>query len=115
DFLAFRDKLAPASGFQSFQMREIELLLGLEQAQRVVEGGLDPMKTLERMAKGSPAGALAWGRIEAAARETTLLEGLRRWLHRTPIQGSSPGDPGDEEAVDRFIDEYLEALEGTGG
>ncbi len=115
DFLAFRDKLAPASGFQSFQMREIELVLGLDHAQRVVEGGLDPMKTLERMAKDSPGGAVAWGRIDAARQETTLLEGLRRWLHRTPIQGSSPGDPGDDEAVDRFIAEYLDALEGTGG
>ena len=29
DFLAFRDKLIPASGFQSFQLRELEILLGL--------------------------------------------------------------------------------------
>jgi tryptophan 2,3-dioxygenase len=28
-FLDFRDKLVPASGFQSFQMRELEILLGL--------------------------------------------------------------------------------------
>ena len=29
DYLAFRDKLSPASGFQSAQLREIEILLGL--------------------------------------------------------------------------------------
>ncbi|MCO5165439.1 MAG: tryptophan 2,3-dioxygenase family protein [Planctomycetes bacterium] len=115
DFLAFRDKLVPASGFQSFQMREIELVLGLEDAQRVVEGGLDPMRTLERMARESPGGAGAWAKIDAARAETSLLEGLRRWLHRTPIQGSSPGDPGDEAAVDAFLAEYLARLEGTGG
>lgn len=115
DFLAFRDKLVPASGFQSFQMREIELVLGLEDAQRVVEGGLDPMRTLERMARQSPGGAGAWAKIDAARRETTLLDGLRRWLHRTPIQGSSPGDPGDEDAVDAFLADYLARLEGTGG
>jgi tryptophan 2,3-dioxygenase len=113
DFLAFRDKLVPASGFQSFQMREIELVLGLADAQRVVEGGLDPMKTLERMAKQSPRGEGAWSKIAAARQETSLLEGLRRWLHRTPIQGSSPGDPGDDAAVLGFIEAYLDRLEGT--
>src|SRR5262249_49496164 len=30
DFLAFRDKLIPASGFQSFQLRELEIVLGLD-------------------------------------------------------------------------------------
>src|SRR5262249_56447146 len=30
DFLAFRNKLAPASGFQSAQFREIEFLSGLK-------------------------------------------------------------------------------------
>lgn len=32
DFLAFRDHLMPASGFQSFQFREIELVSGLKDA-----------------------------------------------------------------------------------
>jgi tryptophan 2,3-dioxygenase len=32
DFLAFRSKLAPASGFQSVQFREIEFLSGLKEA-----------------------------------------------------------------------------------
>jgi tryptophan 2,3-dioxygenase len=32
DFLAFREKLAPASGFQSSQFREIEFLSGLKDA-----------------------------------------------------------------------------------
>src|SRR5204863_86098 len=32
DFLAFRDQLMPASGFQSFQFREIECVLGLKDA-----------------------------------------------------------------------------------
>ena len=35
DFLAFRDKLIPASGFQSFQLRELEILLGFDEAQRI--------------------------------------------------------------------------------
>jgi len=32
DFLAFRDQLMPASGFQSFQFREIECVSGLKDA-----------------------------------------------------------------------------------
>jgi tryptophan 2,3-dioxygenase len=35
DFLTFRSKLAPASGFQSVQFREIEFLSGLKQKQYV--------------------------------------------------------------------------------
>ena len=35
DFMAFRSKLAPASGFQSVQFREIEFLSGLKQPQYV--------------------------------------------------------------------------------
>ena len=38
DYLAFRDKLAGASGFQSAQMREIEILMGLEEDERVPLG-----------------------------------------------------------------------------
>jgi tryptophan 2,3-dioxygenase len=35
DFLAFRSKLAPASGFQSVQFREIEFLSGLKEAKYI--------------------------------------------------------------------------------
>ena len=38
DYLAFRDKLYPASGFQSAQMREIEFLMGLEESDRIALG-----------------------------------------------------------------------------
>ena len=39
DFLDFRDYLFPASGFQSFQFRLIETMLGLKTAQRVTYNG----------------------------------------------------------------------------
>ena len=48
DFLAFSDKLTPASGFQSFQLREIELLLGLDDVERRAEGGGDPLEMIQR-------------------------------------------------------------------
>ena len=35
DFLAFRDRLGTSSGFESWQMREMEVLMGLETDQRV--------------------------------------------------------------------------------
>ena len=39
DFLAFRSKLAPASGFQSVQFREIEFLSGLKEPKYVARRG----------------------------------------------------------------------------
>ena len=42
-FLAFRDRLIPASGFQSHQMREIEILLGLPDETRLKYDGTDPL------------------------------------------------------------------------
>jgi tryptophan 2,3-dioxygenase len=38
DYLQFRDKLYPASGFQSGQMREIEILFGLDDKDRIALG-----------------------------------------------------------------------------
>ena len=50
DFLAFRSKLAPASGFQSVQFREIEFLSGLKQPQYIarLEATEDEMSRLRR-------------------------------------------------------------------
>lgn len=111
DFLAFRDKLVPSSGFQSFQMREMEILLGLERRQRIRYGNVDPLDHIAKLAESSPAGAMAWGRIAGAREEESMLGVLQRWLHRTPIQGSSPTDPGDAEVVTGFLEAYLGAME----
>jgi tryptophan 2,3-dioxygenase len=111
DFLDFRDKLSPSSGFQSFQLREMEILLGLEEAQRVPLGSHDALAHIRDLAQGSPGGAMAWGRIEQARSETTLRAALLAWLARTPIQGSASGGPGDPEAVDAFLSAYLARVE----
>lgn len=110
DFLAFRDKLIPSSGFQSFQMREIELLCGLADAERVDSGFGDPLAAIRRMGKGSEAGEYAIGRLEAALAEQSLRDALHAWLWRTPIQGSAPGEAGDEAAVSAFVDRYLDSM-----
>lgn len=108
DFLDFRDKLAPASGFQSFQMRELEIVLGLGETERHAYGESHAIDHIRALSLRSEGGAAAWGRIDAARQETTLRHALHDWLHRTPIRGSSPGDAGDERVVDAFLSEYVE-------
>lgn len=111
DFLAFRDKLIPASGFQSFQLRELEILLGLDDAQRIAYAGADPLEHIRALAQTSPGGQKAWARIERARAEPTLRAALHDWLYRTPVQGSSPDDDGDDRAVELFVANYYAALE----
>lgn len=115
DFLGFRDKLVPASGFQSFQMREMEILLGLEEGAREAYGQTAVLDHIRELGQSSAAGRYAWARVDAAVAEAasggTLRQALASWLYRTPIQGSQPTDPGDNEAVIGFISDYLQALE----
>ncbi|HNC95101.1 MAG TPA: tryptophan 2,3-dioxygenase family protein, partial [Myxococcota bacterium] len=54
DFLAFRDSLFPASGFQSFQLREVEILLGLEEKARIHYGGMDPLEHIRKFGQENP-------------------------------------------------------------
>jgi tryptophan 2,3-dioxygenase len=106
DFLDFRDKLLPASGFQSAQMRELEVLLGLDDERRLslgADGGY--LKALES-SDGSPSPARA--RVERRKRDLPCFrDAVEEWLERTPIRGSCPGNEGDAEVVRGFIDEYL--------
>ena len=105
DFLAFRDGLGTASGFESYQMRELELLLGLETKQRVA--GMDPLSHFRKLAERGGPDAEVLKRLEAEAAMPALGDILAEWLLRTPIQGSLSGDTGDEEKVSEFVDEYL--------
>jgi len=107
DFLAFRDKLVPASGFQSFQMRVVECLMGLDESQRIRYGKIEPLDHIRKLAQDSPGGAVAWGMLSAARQEQSILGALNQWLHRTPIQGSQPDDPDDDAVVRGFLDAYI--------
>ena len=111
DFMNFRDKLTPASGFQSFQMREIELMMGIDWGGRVKYGKVDPLDHIRKLAGTSEAGPLAVERIDAALAETSLRDALHRWLFRTPIQGSNSDDEGDEEAIEAFLISYANAVQ----
>jgi tryptophan 2,3-dioxygenase len=111
DFLAFRDKLVPASGFQSFQLRELEIALGLADESRQGFHGVDPLDHLRGLAARSPGEAQAWSRLEAARGRTSLLTAVRRWLYRAPIRGSGPDDPADRVIVETFVADYLAAVQ----
>jgi len=110
-FLDFRDKLVPASGFQSFQMRELEILMGLEDADRITYGKVDPIQHIDASAHDTPAGRLARKRVATARGERSMLVVLNDWLYRTPIQGSVPGDEGDDDIVTAFIEAYLARMD----
>jgi tryptophan 2,3-dioxygenase len=108
DYLSFRDKLSPASGFQSAQLREIEILMGLRDEDRIPLGHEGSYLTALRAGDGSESPALR--RVKARlADKPTLLEALEAWLYRTPIGGCVPGDAGDAAAVKRFVDGYCAA------
>jgi tryptophan 2,3-dioxygenase len=108
DYLDFRDKLSPASGFQSAQMREIEILLGLSDTERVPLGHEHSYLAALRNADGTP--STASQRVERRAKDLpSLREVFRDWLARTPIDGSIVGQPDDEARVREFLNGYLES------
>lgn len=111
DYLQFRDKLSPASGFQSAQLREIEILLGLDDADRIAFGHEGSYKAaLRGPADGPPSPALK--RVEARLADTpSLKDAVYDWLARAPIEGSTPDQPGDAEAVEGFVRAFLTKLQ----
>jgi tryptophan 2,3-dioxygenase len=111
-FLAFRDGLGTASGFESYQMREMEILLGLEKQERVHE--MDPLGHFRKYATRSAEDAAALNRLEKALTETTLVEAMTNWLERTPIQGSLFGSSGDEQVVSDYVISHLDAYSAIG-
>jgi tryptophan 2,3-dioxygenase len=112
DYLAFRDKLHGASGFQSAQLREIEILMGLPEGERVPLGHEGSYLTALRERDGSESPALRRVKARLADRPT-LREAILEWLHRTPIQGSIPAQPDDAARVRAFVDAYLASHAGA--
>lgn len=76
DFLDFRNYLFPASGFQSFQFRKVEVLLGLENEQRLTYNR-EPYTVVftdEQRAE-----------LEQLESKGTLFDVVEAWLERTPF------------------------------
>lgn len=111
DYLAFRDKLSPASGFQSGQLREIEILLGLADADRIALGHEGSYMKALRAPDGAESSAFK--RVTARLDDKpTLLDAIDAWLYRTPILGSTPDQEDDAERVATFVSAYLAAQGG---
>ncbi len=103
DYLGFRDQLIGASGFQSAQLREIEILLGLDDHKRIACMGESSYKELLHNADGSASRALE--RVERRIAEgSSLKDALYDWLARTPIDGSS-----EPAHVEHYLEQFLAA------
>jgi tryptophan 2,3-dioxygenase len=75
DFLAFRDLLHPASGFQSLQFRLLEIRLGLDDESRVLKGFAQSLDERDR------------AELQAARSQPTLFAAVQAWLERMPFLG----------------------------
>ena len=94
DFLAFRDSLGSASGFQSFQFRQFEILFGLRSEDRIEYAGA----SFER--RFPPEQVARFHELSAA---TSVREAMETWLERTPIE------EGFRETYLAAFDGYVEA------
>jgi len=108
EFLAFRDKLIPASGFQSAQLRQIEILFGLGEKERIalgVEGGyLEALRSHD----GTPSPAYKHVQAELAEGRS-VRDAIEAWLWRTPIDGYGPADKDAESRLTAFLERFLAA------
>jgi tryptophan 2,3-dioxygenase len=95
DFLAFRDHLRPASGFQSFQFREIEYISGLKDG---------------RFLKGYDPDGEEYRRLAARLAQPSVLDAfyglLRRRGFDLPSDAATAGDE-NREAHARRVGELL--------
>jgi len=111
-FLSFRDGLGSASGFESFQMRKFEILLGLKNEDRLF--GMDPIDTFRKLAENSEKDAAILQDLEDALAKPSLEESLMKWISRTPIMGSIYGSEKDSESVEDYVNKHLLAHKSMG-
>ena len=104
-FLSFRDGLGSASGFESYQMRKFEILLGLKNEDRLF--GMDPLDTFRKLAGNSENDAAILLDLEQMAVKPSLEESLMKWISRTPIMGSIYASENDLVAVQNYVDAHL--------
>ncbi|PWW15979.1 MULTISPECIES: tryptophan 2,3-dioxygenase family protein [Pseudidiomarina] len=76
EFLAFRDYLVPASGFQSIQFKELEILLGLTRGHRIA---FDQQSFYNRLNDTDRA------YLEALEQQPSLFDRVDAWLARMPF------------------------------
>lgn len=103
DFLDFRDLLIPASGFQSFQFRLLEMKLGLKRGERLKYNSQDFDRSLK------PEQATQVREIE---KRPSLFEQVERWLERTPFLSMKGFDfwKAYQTTVEKIMHEDLETI-----
>ena len=111
-FLSFRDGLGTASGFESYQMREFEILLGLRNEDRL--GGMDPIEGFRKAAINNEEATVILNRLEDLMSQKSLVDSLMDWIERTPIMGSAYGSENDEKNVEDYVNEHLESHKNHG-
>lgn len=96
DFLDFRNHLFPASGFQSFQFRMIENLLGLEEDSRMTYNGCPYFSVFDEKKQAT---------LSTVSSSGSLFECMETWLERTPFIRFGEFDflSAYQKSVDRMI------------
>jgi len=110
DYLSFRDKLFPASGFQSRQLRQIEIVMGLAEEDRIPFGAEQGFVAALKEPDGTPSTSMK--EVQATQAEgSNLKEAIDEWLYRAPIDGVELEDPDSAIALDRFLSRFLESYD----
>lgn len=92
DFLEFRNYLIPASGFQSYQFRKCEVIMGLQTEQRITYGNYDYK---------SPFSEEQQKELLDLEKEYSMFDIIEKWLERTPFL---------EMEEFKFEEKYVEAV-----
>jgi len=102
DFLDFRNYLFPASGFQSFQFRKVEVMLGLKQEKRFIPY----MQVFNEKYKNE---------LKELESRKSLLNLVNDWLERTPFLNFEGFDFNSnyKAAVKNMLRKEQEAIENT--
>lgn len=98
DFLDFRDMLRPASGFQSWQFKELEAKLGLKFQQRHAQEYYISKLRPDQVAI-----------IRKAEADKSLLELVNNWLERMPLSPPYKGD-NDKSFWIEYVERYQKSL-----
>jgi len=106
DFLDFREYLFPASGFQSFQFRAVECLLGLPENTRM---------TYHSQKYSSVFPEEQQERLTQIYKDGTLFDWVNKWLSRTPFLKLEKFDfiSRYKEAVKKMLDKEYAAIKAS--
>ena len=106
DFLDFRNYLFPASGFQSFQFRMVEVMLGLEEKKRLTYNNHHYASVFPKEQQAT---------LQKATDDGSLFDVVEAWLERTPFLqwGDFKFLNHYRQAVESMITKEQSAIRGT--